>query len=133
MLMYSISEVSRLTDTSAHTIRYYEKEGLLFPDRTASGVRQYDDKHIDWLRFVLRLRATHMPIDQIRQYVALFRASSDDHDTAPDRLALLEQHQTLVRAQLAELQLTEQMITEKISSYHRLHPSIPGKQASQSR
>ena len=122
--MYTIAEISRLTQTTAHTIRYYEKEGLLFPSRTANGVRRYDETQLNWLRFVLRLRATHMPIEQIRQYVDLFLSSSDDHDTTYDRLQLLEAHQQTVRAQLRELEQTEQMITDKIAAYRRLHPSV---------
>ncbi|MGE6556581.1 MerR family transcriptional regulator [Exiguobacterium artemiae] len=122
--MYTISEISQLTETTAHTIRYYEKEGLLFPTRTASGIRRYDETQLTWLRFVLRLRATHMPIDQIRQYVELFLASSETHDTSLERLRLLEAHQENVRQQLAELQQTEQMITEKIMAYQQLHPTV---------
>ena len=122
--MYTISEISRLTETTAHTIRYYEKEGLLFPTRTTSGVRRYDETQLTWLRFVLRLRATHMPIDQIREYVELFLASSETHDTSLERLRLLEAHQENVRRQLAELVRTEQMITEKIAVYQQLHPAV---------
>ncbi|MET4654830.1 DNA-binding transcriptional MerR regulator [Exiguobacterium sp. PvP048] len=122
--MYTISEISRLTETTAHTIRYYEKEGLLFPTRTKSGVRRYDETQLTWLRFVLRLRASHMPIDQIREYVELFLASSETHDTSLERLRLLEAHQENVRRQLAELVRTEQMITEKIAVYEQLHPSV---------
>ena len=122
--MYTISEISQLTETTAHTIRYYEKEGLLFPTRTASGVRRYDESQLTWLRFVLRLRATHMPIDQIREYVELFLASSETHDTSLERLRLLEAHQQNVRQQLAELIRTEQMITEKIAVYQQLHPTV---------
>jgi len=122
--MYTISEISRLTETTAHTIRYYEKEGLLFPTRTKSGVRRYDETQLTWLRFVLRRRATHMPIDQIREYVKLFLASSETHDTSLERLRLLEAHQQNVRDQLAELQQTEQMITEKIMAYQQLHPTV---------
>ena len=122
--MYTISEISRLTETTAHTIRYYEKEGLLFPTRTKSGVRRYNETQLTWLRFVLRLRATHMPIDQIREYVELFLASSETHDTSLERLRLLEAHQQNVRRQLAELVRTEQMITEKIAVYEQLHPAV---------
>lgn len=125
--MYTISEISQLTQTTAHTIRYYEKEGLLFPSRTANGVRRYDETQLTWLRFVLRLRATHMPIDQIREYVELFLASSETHDTTHERLRLLEAHQQNVRDQLTELIRTEQMITEKITTYQQLHPTTVNK------
>jgi len=74
--MYTISEISRLTMTSAHTIRYYEKEGLLFPKRQ-NGQRRYDDQDVTWLRFVLRLRETHMPIEQIRTVSCSRRAGYD--------------------------------------------------------
>lgn len=112
--MYTISEISRLTDTSAHTIRYYEKEGLLFPKRQ-NGQRRYDDPDVTWLRFVLRLRETHMPIEQIRSYVTLFLAHGEQ-DTTQERLALLEAHHANVLAQLAALQETERMIAPIVAS-----------------
>lgn len=120
--MYTISEISRLTKSTAHTIRYYEKEGLLFPTRTASGIRRYDDNQLAWLRFVLRLRATHMPIDQIRKYVELFHASSDANDTSFERLSILEEHHKNLRVQIKELLQTEQLITNKIEAYKELYP-----------
>ena len=128
--MYTISEISRLTDTSAHTIRYYEKEGLLFPKRQ-NGQRRYDDQDVTWLRFVLRLRETHMPIEQIRSYVTLF-LSHGEQDTTRERLALLEAHHANVLAQLAALQETERMIAEKVDTYRRLHPTIPAPDIVQS-
>ncbi|QZY88262.1 MerR family transcriptional regulator [Exiguobacterium acetylicum] len=128
--MYTISEISRLTDTSAHTIRYYEKEGLLFPKRQ-NGQRRYDDQDVTWLRFVLRLRETHMPIEQIRSYVTLFLAHGEQ-DTTQERLALLEAHHANVLAQLAALQETERMIAEKVDTYRRLHPTIPAPDVVQS-
>ena len=128
--MYTISETSRLTDTSAHTIRYYEKEGLLFPKRQ-NGQRRYDDQDVTWLRFVLRLRETHMPIEQIRSYVTLFLAHGKQ-DTTQERLALLEAHHANVLAQLAALQETERMIAEKVDTYRLLHPTIPSPDVVQS-
>ncbi|WP_214876060.1 MerR family transcriptional regulator [Exiguobacterium sp. CH10] len=123
--MYTISEFSRLTATSAHTIRYYEKEGLLFPKRK-NGHRRYNDQDVTWFRFVLRLRETHMPIDQIRSYVSLFLAQ-EEQDTTQERLALLEAHHANVVAQLEALQETERMISEKIDTYRRLYPTIPNQ------
>ncbi|AOT00564.1 MerR family transcriptional regulator [Exiguobacterium sp. U13-1] len=128
--MYTISEISRLTDTSAHTIRYYEKEELLFPKRQ-NGQRRYDDQDVTWLRFVLRLRVTHMPIEQIRSYVTLFLAHGEQ-DTTQERLALLEAHHANVLAQLAALQETERMIAEKVDTYRLLHPTIPSPDVVQS-
>lgn len=128
--MYTISEISRLTMTSAHTIRYYEKEGLLFPKRQ-NRQRRYDDQDVTWLRFVLRLRETHMPIEQIRTYVSLFLAHGEQ-DTTRERLALLEAHHANVLAQLAALQETERMIAEKVDTYRRLHPTIPAPDVIQS-
>lgn len=50
---YSISEVSDKTDTEVHTLRYWEKKGLLLPTRTASGQRRYSE---DQISEILRLK-----------------------------------------------------------------------------
>jgi len=47
---YSIAEVAEKTHLTAYTLRYYEKEGLLpFVDRSDSGIRNFQDKDLEWL------------------------------------------------------------------------------------
>ncbi|WP_278258978.1 MerR family transcriptional regulator [Nocardioides convexus] len=91
----TIAEASDALGLSADTLRYYEKDGLLLRPvpRTTSGHRQYDERDITWIRLVTRLRATGMPIRDVRRYAALVRAGQGNEE---ERLALLQAHREQV-------------------------------------
>ncbi|WP_079478120.1 MerR family transcriptional regulator [Halobacillus salinus] len=112
--MYTITEVARKLGIKPHTLRYYEREGIMESERTDSGVRRYTEQHIQWLRFVVKLRETHMPVSTIKQYVDYYKQG--DH-TAPERLKLIEEHLTAIHKQIEELQETEIMLKHKVSTY----------------
>ena len=87
---------------TAHTLRYYERDGLLLEQvgRASTGHRRYTDRDLSWITLITRLRATGMPIRDIRAYAALCRAGEGNE---PERLALLLAHRERV---LAELEAT---------------------------
>ena len=131
----SIAEAARRTGVSVHTLRYYERAGLVITpiDRTASGQRRYQQPDLDWISVCTRLRATGMPIRTIRRYAELV---ADGHGNEKDRLALLETHRTEVVARLAELQENLELLDHKIGVYRgRIdagdadHPWAPGRPA----
>ncbi|MGW6375569.1 MerR family transcriptional regulator [Rhodococcus sp. NPDC055112] len=98
----SIAEAAARTGLTAHTLRYYERDGLMLSavGRSASGHRRYAADDIAWIELVTRLRATGMPIREIQRYAELVRAGDG---TEYDRLALLQAHRSRVLAQLAEV------------------------------
>jgi DNA-binding transcriptional MerR regulator len=111
----TISEAAEVAGMSAHTLRYYEREGLIAPvDRADSGHRQYTAQHLELIRFVGCLRATGMPIRRIREYVELIR---EGEHTEPERLALLARQRDAVRADMAELRRNLDAIERKIEMY----------------
>ncbi len=112
--MYTISDIAEKVEISAHTLRYYEKEGIIEPDRSESGVRQYDDQHVKWMRFVKKLRETKMPIVKIKQYAQLYKEGA--HTTAL-RLKLLEEHHHSIQKQVETLIETEKLLDKKITVY----------------
>ncbi|MGE7877960.1 MerR family transcriptional regulator [Peribacillus muralis] len=112
--MYSISEVGQMLGISPHTLRYYEKEEIITPERNAQGVRQYTDSQLKWMEFVKKLRETQMPIEQIKKYTQLFKEG--DH-TSIDRLNLLEKHRRTIESQIETLKTTEAMLDKKIMAY----------------
>jgi len=69
---WTIKDVAERVGISAHTIRYYEQEGLL-PSlkRDQHGNRIFEERDIEWLELVICLRETGMPIAEIRRYVDL--------------------------------------------------------------
>jgi len=48
--LYAISVVAQLVGTGQQNIRLYERRGLLTPDRTAGGTRQYSEADLAVLR-----------------------------------------------------------------------------------
>jgi DNA-binding transcriptional MerR regulator len=112
----SIAEAARRTGVSAHTLRYYERAGLVVTtvDRTAGGRRRYHQLDLDWIVICTRLRATGMPIRTIRRYAELVAAGPGNEK---DRLALLEEHRAAVLVKLAEAEESLKLIDHKIDVY----------------
>ncbi len=112
----SIAEAARLTGVSVHTLRYYERAGLVITtvDRTAGGWRRYQQQDLNWITVCTKLRATGMPIRTIRRYAQLVSAGPGNEQ---ERLALLEAHSADVTAKLAELQENLKVIDHKINVY----------------
>lgn len=112
----SIAEAARRTGVSVHTLRYYERAGLVVNpvDRTTGGRRRYHQLDLDWITVCTRLRSTGMPIKSIRQYAQLVCAGRGNEQ---ERLSLLEAHRAEVTAKLAELQENLELIGRKIDVY----------------
>ena len=117
---YEIADVAEMTGLTAHTLRYYERAGLVrSPQRDASGRRRYDDADVGWLMFLTKLRSTGMPIRVIRQYIELCWAGEGNE---AERLTLLEAHREVVRERLAEARRDLQHIDDKIDLYRKAAP-----------
>jgi DNA-binding transcriptional MerR regulator len=112
----TIAEAARRTGVSVHTLRYYERAGLVVTtvDRNAAGRRRYQQLDLDWIKVCTRLRATGMPIRTIRRYAELVSAGRGNEQ---DRLALLEDHRAEVLAKIAELHENLELIDHKIDVY----------------
>jgi DNA-binding transcriptional MerR regulator len=111
----TIADAARLSGLSAYTLRYYERAGLIDGvDRGGSGHRRYSGDDLAWIEVLQCLRATGMPIRDIRRYAELVRAGSGNED---ERLALLEEHRDAVRAQLSEVRGHLAYIERKIAIY----------------
>jgi DNA-binding transcriptional MerR regulator len=111
----TISEAAEASGLTAHTLRYYERAGLLDPvGREAGGRRRYDDADLARIAFLTKLRATGMPIRQVRRYAELVREGEGNER---ERLALLEAHRDEVRERLAEMERHLELIDYKIDLY----------------
>ncbi len=116
-----IHEAAALLGVSAHTLRYYEREGLLTVPRAAGGERRYTERELETLRFLLRLRGTAMGMAGLREYVALAQGDG----TVAARRDLLLRHEGAVTARLEALQADLLAIRRKIETYDRQHsPSL---------
>jgi DNA-binding transcriptional MerR regulator len=111
----TIAEAAREAGVSVHTLRYYERAGLLAPiERNGSGHRRFTAEDLEWVNVCTKLRATGMPIRRIREYADLVR-DGDGNEAA--RLELLEAHRGDVLARMAEIERNLELIDYKIKLY----------------
>lgn len=110
-----IGELAERSGMSAHTIRYYERIGLLpYAPRDSARQRDYDASILVWLAFLGRLKTTGMPIRQMLRYAALRARGAG---TEAERRRLLVAHRDRVRAHVAELQDCLRVLDTKIAGY----------------
>ncbi len=121
----SIGQVAERTGLTAHTLRFYEREGIIVnPVRRGPGGRRiYSEDDVEWLNLLTILRATGMPVTAIRRYTDLVRAGDGNEH---ERLALLRGHQEHVTAQLAQLTERLDLIRFKVGVYEDIIAEVDG-------
>jgi DNA-binding transcriptional MerR regulator len=115
----SIGDVAARTGLSVHALRYYEREGLLLSPRVKrarGGHRRYTPEDVRWVEICLRLRASGMPLAEIREYAELVREGPGNE---AQRLELLRKQQQRVEEQLAELSQCLNIISHKVAVYEQ--------------
>jgi DNA-binding transcriptional MerR regulator len=112
----AISGAAAATGLSTHTLRYYERAGLMLDpvDRASSSHRRYSETDIGWVQFLTRLRSTGMPIATIREYTELVRRGDA---TVGARRELLVRHRIAVLHQLDDISASLAAIDIKIAIY----------------
>ncbi|MEV4312257.1 MerR family transcriptional regulator [Actinocrispum sp. NPDC049592] len=112
----TIAEAAEHSGVSVHTLRYYERAGLVITpvERNNAGRRRYRQLDLDWIRICTRLRATGMPIKSIKRYAELVAAGRGNEK---ERLALMEAHRDEVLAKIADLEENLRLIDHKIDVY----------------
>jgi DNA-binding transcriptional MerR regulator len=113
-LPLTVGAAAELVGLSAHTLRYYERVGLVDVERSGSGQRRYDKEALARVIFITRLRLSGMSIRDIGDYIELVEQGDS---TVDQRLALLYGHREKVRRQLDELQFALAVIDYKITTY----------------
>jgi DNA-binding transcriptional MerR regulator len=107
---------------TAHTLRYYERVGLIQPvGRARNGHRRYSESDEAWLKFLHCMRATNMSIREMQRYAEL-RGQGDA--TSLQRRKLLEDHQAAIAQKITELQKAHALLTHKIANYKVIEERI---------
>ena len=110
-----IGELAAISGLSAHTIRYYERIGLMPPaSRNGSGHRSYDPQALVWIEFLGRLKTAGMPVRDLSRYAKLRQLGAVSE---AERRALLATHRDVVRAHVAELMTCLNVLDAKIAGY----------------
>jgi DNA-binding transcriptional MerR regulator len=114
----TIQQVSEATGLTAHTLRYYERIGLIHPiERERNTHRRYTMNDVGWVDFLNKLRATGMSIQQMQAYAALQRLGDV---TLAQRVEMLKEHRDAVEQHMAELAKHLEVIRWKVSVYEDL-------------
>ncbi|MFI7135888.1 MerR family transcriptional regulator [Nonomuraea sp. NPDC050153] len=126
-----IAEVSELLGISPHTLRYYERAGLVEVARDSNGHRVYDAHAVRRLVFLTRMRLSGMPMRDLQDYISLVDAG--EH-TVPERLDMLVEHRDTIRRRIRELTLSLTAIEYKITTYGgATGPDVPATGAATER
>ena len=112
---YSIGETAKKSGITASTIRFYEKEGLL-PSikRNKNGIRYFTEDDLQSLRIIECLKATGMPIKDIRKFIDL---CAERDSSLQERYELFLDRKSAVQKQIQELQNVEKVIDFKCWYY----------------
>jgi len=115
MKTYSISEVAKELNLTVYALRYYDKEGLMpFVERTATGTRLFKESDIDALKLIECLKATGMPIKEIKNFIDW---CSEGDSTLQQRYDMFLERKASIEAQMEELKKTMKLIEHKCSYY----------------
>ena len=113
-LTYSIGEFSKIVGVSEHTLRYYEKEGLIKVNRDENNVRVYSDKDKLWVETLLHLKKSGMSLKDMKQFI-MWGYMGDE--TMEERLALLKNHRKKVVEEFEKIRQSLEFLDTKINFY----------------
>ncbi|MBC2582272.1 MerR family transcriptional regulator [Clostridium sp. DJ247] len=114
----NISQVSAKLQVSSHTLRYYEKVGLIKNiERDESGNRVYSEQDLKWIEFLLKLKRIKMPIEKIKVYAEL---RYKGNDTVTERCEMLEEQKNKLLNQVRELNESIKFLDNKIEIYNSM-------------
>lgn len=113
----TIAQAAAATGLSVHTLRYYERIGLLDPvERRDNSHRRYTQEDLNWIAFLLKLKATGLPVRAMLRYAEL-RRLGNTMESVTERKAILLDHTLCVQHTLAELQSNLAVLQQKIALY----------------
>ena len=114
MTTWTIGDAAAKCGLSQHTLRWYERIGLLGAiERGRDGRRRFSDGDLDWLSLLTKLRATGMPVADMQRYAELVRSGAGH----AERLELLKRHREQVRRAIAAQRECLKLLDAKVSSY----------------
>lgn len=113
-MKYLIGEISEIVKLSIDTLRYYEKLGLIRPERDNQNRRVYADIDVEWIKFILRLKKTNMPLKEIEKYSEL-RYQGDE--TIQERMTMLETQMQKLKTEKEEIEESMRILTLKVGIY----------------
>ncbi|KOO52719.1 MerR family transcriptional regulator [Priestia koreensis] len=120
-MSFTIKEASEKVGLSAHTIRFYEKQGLLpLLERDGTGYRTFTTHDIEWLDFISCLRKTDIPLTELKKIMDL---TLEGNHTIEARKEILLNHKEVMLEKQRELDRAFQKIEKKVRYFNHLKES----------
>ncbi|HEH9401797.1 TPA: MerR family DNA-binding transcriptional regulator [Aeromonas sobria] len=121
-ITYSISELAHEFDITPRTIRYYEDEGLLTPQREGQ-TRIYSHKEKTRLKLTLRGKRLGFSLAEIRELFEMYDTDKSSNTQLNSMIQLIDEKRSALHQQLddiqmvmAELEAAEQRCVNSLSS-----------------
>ncbi|MEU9136965.1 MerR family transcriptional regulator [Streptomyces sp. NPDC048404] len=125
-----IGELSRVTGVSRRLLRYYEEQGLIVPDRSVNGYRDYDERYADRVKQIRGLLAAGLSTRLIKQILPCLDKPRSIHfpDATPEMLALLTSERDKLTDRIEVLTRNRNAMTEYLAEVERHRaPAAPGR------
>nr|WP_223556691.1 MerR family transcriptional regulator [Lysinibacillus sphaericus] len=132
--MYSISEAAIKTGFTAHTLRYYEKIGLLSSPLRKGGKRRYTEGEIRLLKFMKMLKQTGMSLEDIQEFLkdGCLLENIDSNDIQLKkiqiRVDILKKHLLLLEEQRQEIETVMNVAKVKLATYETMIGDLKGEE-----
>jgi DNA-binding transcriptional MerR regulator len=118
MTLLTIREAAERTGLTAHTLRFYERIGLLEPiQRGVGGHRRYGEQDLGWIRLLICLRKSGMPLRTMQEFAGLQR---EGDPSGVRRRAILEQHRRDALAMIEDISSHLAVVEKKLEAFERL-------------
>lgn len=111
-----IGQAAQRLGVATHVLRHWEEAGVVVPDRTGTGHRDYSEEHLHRLRILQACQSTGMSLADIRQ--VLFRDE-------PGRAVVIGEHVRRIQSQRVRLANAERFLTHVIDCQHDLITRCP--------
>ena len=113
-MKYRIGELSKAIGVSEHTLRYYEKEGLVVPERGSNNIRYYTEENKLWAEFILHMKDTGMSLEDLKRYTNSWELGDVG---IPELLEILINHRAKVMEKLETYKKNLELVNTKIDFY----------------
>ena len=115
MTSYTIAQAAERFGLTTHTLRYYDKEGLLpFVQRSSGGNRMFSENDLQWLALLTCLKNTGMPLKDIKRFIDWIKLGDE---SIPQRYRMFLEQKKRLQAEIDTMRLYMKRIDFKLWFY----------------
>ncbi|SRR6266496_1939644 len=122
-----IGELSQRTGTARRLLRYYEEQGLIVPERSANGYREYGEYVVDRVKQIRGLLDAGLPTRIIKQVLQCLATPRVIHfsDATPEMIATLEHERDRMTERVKVLTRNRDAIADYLDAVRGSNAAAP--------